>query len=88
MRNTFKDYPFKEICEAVDKIAKAGGACFQKWTCDGCGERVMAETPNYFTLKGHCVHCNHITNIEKKGCNYLAVVSVNLDMGESNEKVH
>jgi len=73
---TVKDYPFEEICEAVDELAKEGVLCFQKWTCDKCGERIMAETPNYFTVMGHCERCNHITDIATKGCNYLAMMQI------------
>ena len=71
-----KDFPFKEICEAVDVHAKSGALCFQKWTCDGCGKRLTASTPNYFTFAGHCEECNAITDIEKKGCNYLLIMTV------------
>lgn len=64
------DHPFAGICKAVEKHAAEGAWCFQKWTCGGCGKRLMAETPNYFTLFGHCDECGHDTDIQKVGCNY------------------
>lgn len=65
------DFPFKEVCKAAEQLAKAGCAVHQKWTCEKCGERVTANTANYFTTFGHHEECGHITNIEKKGCNYI-----------------
>jgi len=72
------DYPFNEVCAAVEKYAKDGLYCYQKFTCDGCGKRLMCERTNYFTMKGSCGDCGHITNIYEKGCNYL-ISNVNFE---------
>jgi len=67
------DHPFDEICTEVDKHARNGALCFQKWTCGGCGKRLMAGAPNYFTAMGHCDECGHDTDIKTTGCNYALV---------------
>ena len=72
----YNDYPIAECAEACEKIIAKGGTVYQKWTCDGCGERITANNPNTFTLKGHCEGCNHITDIAAKGCNYLVHFTV------------
>ena len=47
----------------------------QKWTCDGCGQRVTATNINTLTEHGHCQNCNHVTDIVKRGCNYALIRS-------------
>lgn len=70
MTNKPKDFPFRQILQSVAVLISKGGMCFQKWTCDGCGKRLTSETPNLFTLMGRC-DCGTITDLEKKGCNYM-----------------
>lgn len=67
------DFPFDEVCKTADELAKRGGLCYQKWTCGGCGQRLTAGTPNYFTKKGHCEHCGFITDLVERGCNYMLI---------------
>ena len=69
----YQDYPFTEVCLAVEDLANIGCLCFQKWTCGGCGQRISSSNPNFFTMSGRCEDCGHITNIVKAGCNYAVI---------------
>jgi hypothetical protein len=74
---TYKNYPLAECVEAADRIVKERNAqVFQKWTCFRCKERKTAVTPNSFTMMGHCIECGYVTDIEKSGCNYVAIFSL------------
>jgi hypothetical protein len=73
---TVKDFPLDECCEAARDFVADGALVFQKWTCDGCGERVTANTPNVFTELGHHEDCGHVTDIRRKGCNYALIWSI------------
>ena len=70
------DYPFQEIVAAVDKLAAKGALCYQKFTCEKCGERLTMDEPNVLYKTGTCDKCGHVTNIEKNGCNYQVMFSV------------
>jgi hypothetical protein len=69
-----KDYPFNEITLAIERLAAQGAQCFQKWTCEQCGERFGMDEPNTLYKTGYCESCNHVTNIEERGCNYAIVM--------------
>ena len=68
---TYEDHPIKEIKEAIDEHIARGSICHQRFTCSGCGERLMIEEPNVFYIRGTCNKCGVETDIEKTGCNYL-----------------
>ena len=72
----YNDYPFYECSRAADKLIEEGHEVHQKFTCDGCGQRLTIEEPNVFHKLGACDKCNAITNIEYKGCNYLVISKV------------
>lgn len=67
----YKDFPLSEIIPAVDKLVAEGWDVYQKWTCEGCGDRVTATNPNTITTHGYHDDCGHTTDITKTGCNYL-----------------
>lgn len=68
-----KDYPFNEIKAAVEDLSAKGWECYQKFTCERCGQRLTMDEPNTLYKTGSCDQCGHITNIAKNGCNYLLV---------------
>lgn len=72
----YNDYPLQECADAAEKLAAKGLFVFQKFTCDGCGSRQTMDTPNQFFTSGKCEECGTVTDIKKKGCNYL-VTTVN-----------
>ncbi len=72
--DNYDDYPLEEIEEAVAKHIKAGHEVFQKFTCIGCGERLMVEEANRLYTSGSCDKCGVVTDIKKTGCNYLVII--------------
>lgn len=68
-----EDFPFAEV-EASCRTAIARG-CFiiQKWTCAGCAQRITGGTVNFFCREGHCQHCNTVTDLVARGCNFVLV---------------
>jgi hypothetical protein len=66
-----KDFPWNDVlAKAAPHIAN-GAKVYQKFTCDGCGQRLTMETPNVFHETGTCDQCPTITNIKAKGCNFM-----------------
>lgn len=72
-----RDYPLLEVMETAKLVVDNGGTIFQKWTCQGCGQRVTGDNPNTLTAYGQC-QCGHVTNIAKTGCNYMAAMPAEL----------
>lgn len=72
----YKDYPFDVITAKVQELAAQGHRCYQKFSCDKCGNRLGMEEANKFYTQGSCDKCGHITDIKKKGCNFMMVAVV------------
>jgi hypothetical protein len=72
MRTT-TDLPFRECIHRANALIHQGFRVYQKFTCDGCGNRLTIETPNSFHRTGVCDNCPTVTNIEDKGCGFMAV---------------
>ena len=70
------DYPIENCVETAEKIIEGGGEVFQKFTCEKCSSRQTIDEPNVFYTSGKCEECNHVTDIRKSGCNYLAILRV------------
>ena len=70
------DHPIEVCLKTADNLVKEGHTVYQKFTCDKCGSRQTIDVPNKFYETGKCEECNHITDIVKKGCNYLAVLTM------------
>jgi len=67
------DHPFYEVAATAKDAMDRGGKVYQKYTCSGCGERLMMDEPNVFYKTGRCDKCGTVTNIEEQGCNYMLV---------------
>lgn len=65
-----KDFPYREIAKAMPQRIADGFDFYMKWTCEGCGQRLTSSEPNVMFEEG-CCDCGHVTNIKKRGCNYL-----------------
>lgn len=65
------DYPINECIEVANKYIENGAKVYQKFTCDKCGSRQTMDEPNTFFKTGRCEACGHVTDIEKRGCNYM-----------------
>jgi hypothetical protein len=67
------DHPLSEIIKSVNEVIAKGGVTFQKFTCQGCGNRLTIEEPNKFYTSGTCDNCGTLTDIEKHGCNFVVI---------------
>lgn len=67
----FRDFPFGEVVTKAQALSDAGHEVFQKFTCDGCGARLTMDEPGKFFETGTCDKCETVTNIKRKGCNFL-----------------
>jgi hypothetical protein len=74
----YNDYPVQDCLRDANKLIERGAMVYQKFTCDKCGSRQTIDIPNTFYAKGQCEECSHITDIEKKGCNYLLVSKLSI----------
>jgi hypothetical protein len=70
----YQDFPFAEVVEAGQRLAEEGKLVHQKYTCDQCHTRLTIEVANAFYREAACDKCGFVTNIEKKGCNYLLII--------------
>jgi len=69
----YNDHPFDTVCKTVEEYAKQGVKCYQKFTCENCGSRQTMEDANVFYTEGSCEECKHVTDIKRRGCNYMAI---------------
>lgn len=79
----YKNFSLRQCDETLFRLMPTlppGSAFFQKWTCGGCGARVMGETPNKLFAAGHCQECDHTTDLREAGCNY----SIHMAIGGIN----
>jgi hypothetical protein len=72
----YNDYPLEECADAAGELIEQGHEVYQKFTCEKCGSRQTCDVPNVFYTSGKCEECSHITDMKKKGCNYLAVMKM------------
>lgn len=69
----YNDYPFESVVAKAQELAAQGHRCYQKFSCEKCGQRLGIDKPNAFYEYGACDRCGHTTNIKRRGCNYLLV---------------
>lgn len=70
-----KHHPFHEVAENMtEQITKKNAICFQIWTCERCGARQQMERANAMFTEGVCENCEHVTNLERTGCNFLLMM--------------
>ena len=70
-----KLHPLRDCVANASQLAAAGVECYQKFICSHCKSIQTMEHPNLWHKLGRCEECNHVTNIEADGCNYLVVAS-------------
>ena len=68
------NHPMYDCIRSADELISQGHTVHQKFTCEKCGSRQTIEIPNVFFTSGKCEECKHVTNIQLKGCNYLAIL--------------
>ena len=65
------DKPFLQIVKECQNILNHNCHFYQKFTCENCGSRQTIDDEDKLYTKGQCEECNHITNLQEKGCGYL-----------------
>ena len=71
------DAPFDRVVEEANSLLKNPNVTIhQKFTCSSCGNRLTMEEPNTFYTTGTCDKCGTITDIRKKGCDFLMIVGL------------
>ena len=73
MATEYTDHPLADIERSMRNVRLHGGLAYQKFTCDGCGNRLMIEEPFKLYKQATCDNCSAVTDIQAKGCNFLAV---------------
>jgi len=76
-----RDYPFEEMCAQAQAKIKQGMLVYQKFTCSGCGARLMIPEPNEFHGEADCASCGAWTNIREQGCNYQCMLVMHVGGG-------
>jgi hypothetical protein len=72
-RAQYPNFPLAECAKGALPYVEAGCHFYQKFTCIKCGSRqTVANWDQFYTL-GHCEECDHITDIETTGCNYMLI---------------
>lgn len=66
-------HPFGEVAANAENKVKGGWMIFQQFQCGGCGVKQTIDKPNSFYIEGICEECGHVTDIQKDGCNFMAV---------------
>lgn len=69
-----KSHPLSKCLLTANEQVHLGNEVYQKFECDNCKAEQYIERPNTFYKYGKCEECNHITNLIKKGCNYLLII--------------
>ena len=80
------DAPFDIVCRDAAKLADQGIVVYQKFTCGGCGARLMMEEPGHFYEEGTCDRCSFVTNIKKQGCGYAARMMLGIDASKQGDQ--
>lgn len=68
---TYTDYPFWEVAAKAKELTEQGIKVYQKFSCEHCGQRLGIDEPGVFHKTGTCDQCGKVTDIEKRGCNYM-----------------
>jgi len=68
-------HPFHEVAANAERQMNQGAKVFQQWKCAHCGVKQTMPDEDRFYKFGRCEECDRYTNIEKDGCNFMAVWS-------------
>jgi hypothetical protein len=71
----YNDYPIYECAKVAGELIARGVHVRQKFTCSNCGSRQTIEEQDVFYTSARCEDCTYVTDIQKQGCNYLAIAS-------------
>lgn len=68
-------YPFDDVIKNADEVIAKGGAVYQQFVCEHCGNKLSMDAVNTFYTSGTCDKCGKITDIRKNGCNFMTIMS-------------
>jgi hypothetical protein len=68
-------HPFDAVVANATSKIEQGWDVYQQWNCTHCGVKQTMPDKNKFFLSGRCEECGKITNIKKRGMNFMAVFS-------------
>jgi len=68
-----KKYPWAEVLANAKRKIDEGATVYQQFECERCHAKQTIATPNKFHRTGICEECDHVTNIEKAGMNFMLV---------------
>lgn len=70
-------FPFYEAAARAEAIVNSDpfAKVFMQFNCAKCGTKQTIPDANKFYKKGQCEECNHITDCEADGINYLVTYS-------------
>lgn len=73
MTHVMKLHPFDDVVKnATAKIAD-GWTVYQQFNCAKCGAKQTMPDENRFYIAGRCEECDHVSDLRKDGCNFMAV---------------
>ena len=67
-------HPLDEVAKNAEARMREGWTVYQQFNCTGCGVKQTMDSSNVFHTRGRCEECGQITNIERDGCNFMAVL--------------
>ena len=77
---------FYEVAAHATEIIKKGGTVYQQFNCAGCWAKQTMPYPNKFYKLGLCQECGFETNIERDGCNFMAITKYPKGLGHGIEE--
>ena len=66
-----KTQPIKEVKKLMQEAVKLGITTYVKWTCEGCGDIVLCDTPNALFTDGY----RHSERANGKSCGHVSYPS-------------
>jgi hypothetical protein len=66
-----KVYPWGEVLANAERKMQDGYDVYQQFNCERCRTKQTIMTPNIFHRTGQCEECQHVTDIEKAGMNFM-----------------
>jgi DNA-directed RNA polymerase subunit RPC12/RpoP len=66
-------HPFWDVVSNAEKKMEEGWTVYQQFNCAKCGTKQTMPDEDKFYKRGRCEECGHETDIEKDGCNFMAV---------------
>jgi hypothetical protein len=70
------DFPFWEAVSRAAGLIMKGATVHQTFTCSTCHVRLTIDAENQFVRTASCEQCGKVTNIEARGCNFIAEVNL------------